>query len=55
MNGQISLDHLKISLEGVIMSEVIVACDFPNKEKLLNFVDLFNEEKPYNSRRERMS
>ena len=29
------------------MSEVIVACDFPNKEKLLNFVDLFNEEKPY--------
>ena len=27
--------------------DVIVACDFPSKEDVLNFLDLFTEEKPF--------
>ncbi|MBQ9946079.1 MAG: orotidine-5'-phosphate decarboxylase [Clostridia bacterium] len=27
--------------------DVIVACDFPTKEKVMNFLDLFKEEKPF--------
>lgn len=27
--------------------DVIVACDFPNREKTLSFLDMFKEEKPY--------
>ena len=27
--------------------DVIIACDFPNKEKVMSFLDLFTEEKPF--------
>ena len=27
--------------------DVIIACDFPSKEEVLSFLDLFKEEKPY--------
>lgn len=27
--------------------DVIIACDFPNKEKVMEFLDKFKEEKPY--------
>ncbi len=27
--------------------DVIVACDFPTKEKVMNFLDLFKDEKPF--------
>lgn len=27
--------------------DVIIACDFPSKEEVLSFLDLFTEEKPY--------
>ena len=27
--------------------DVIIACDFPSKEKVMNFLDLFTDEKPF--------